>query len=61
MNRMRDAQKKWAEPRPTDQPEITHRNHLIKCDKATLGEAGWEVIDKFAAMEGISDLKLFNR
>jgi hypothetical protein len=59
MYAMMDAQKKHAELQW--QPDEAHSNHLIQCDKATLGEAGWEVIDKFAAKEGVSDLKLFNR
>lgn len=61
MNMMRDAQKKHAEPRPSDPKNVTYMNHLKQCDKATLGEAGWQVIEKFAAVEGVRDLKLFNR
>jgi hypothetical protein len=58
---MRDAQTKHAEPKPTDQQDIAYVNHLKQCDKATLGEAGWQVIEKHAAVEGVRDLKLFNR
>ena len=61
MNRMRDAQKKHAEPQPENQKDVPYMNHLKQCDKATLGEAGWEIIEKFAPAEGVSDLKLFNR
>lgn len=61
INMMREAQKKHAEPKPTDQQDVTYLNHLKQCDKVTLGEAGWQVIEKLAAMEGVKDLKLFNR
>lgn len=61
MELMRDAQKKHAEPKPTNQQDVTYMNHLNQCDKATLGEAGWQVIEKHAAAEGVRDLKLFNR
>ena len=61
MGVMRDAQKKHAEPQPKRRSDEVHKNHLKQCDKATLGEAGWQVIDKLAAAEGVRDLKLFNR
>ena len=61
MNLMRDAQKKHAEPKREDQGDVTYMNHLKQCDKSTLGEAGWEIIEEFAAAEGVNDLKLFNR
>jgi len=61
MDLMRDAQKKHAEPKPADRKDEVHTNHLKQCDKATLGEAGWQIIEQFAAEEGVSDLKLFNR
>jgi hypothetical protein len=61
MDLMRDAQKKHAEPRPTNQKDEVYTNHLKQCDIATLGEAGWQIIEQFAAEEGVSDLKLFNR
>jgi hypothetical protein len=59
MQVMADAQKKHGEPQW--QGDIAHQNHILQCDKTTLGEAGWEVIEKYAALEGVSDLKLFNR
>jgi len=61
MTMMMSAQKKFAEPKPASQKDVSYMNHLKQCDKATLGEAGWEVIEKFAAVEGVNDLKLFNR
>lgn len=61
MSRMMEAQKKHAEPKPKWQSETSYNNHLAQCDKVTLGEAGWEVLEKFAAKEGVADLKLFNR
>jgi hypothetical protein len=61
MNMMSDAQKKLAEPKPEKQEDVAYMNHLKQCDKSTLGEAGWEIVEKFAAAEGVNDLKLFNR
>lgn len=61
MDLMRDAQKKHAEPADPRQSDETRANHLKQCDIATLGEAGWQIIEQFAAEEGVSDLKLFNR
>lgn len=61
MKMMGDAQKMLGEPKPETQGDVAYMNHLKQCDKATLGEAGWQVIEKFAAMEGVRDLKLFNR
>jgi hypothetical protein len=61
MEVMRDAQKKHAESKPMDQKDVAYMNHLKQCDKATLGESGWQVIEKLAAAEGVRDLKLFNR
>ena len=59
VTKMMDEQRKHAEPR-SGQSDKAYRNHLIKCDKATLGEGAWETIEKFAAKEGVTDLKLFN-
>ena len=61
MSMMRDAQKKHAAPKSEKQGDVAYMNHLKQCDKSTLGEAGWEMLERLAAAEGISDLKLFNR
>lgn len=51
--------KKHTEPKPDWQKHEAHRNHLAHCDRVTVGEAGWEMVEKYAAKEGVNDIKLF--
>jgi hypothetical protein len=47
--------------KPTWQSDLSHAAHLDRCDALALGESGWETLDKFAAEEGVNDIKLYNR
>lgn len=61
MEMMRSAQMNHAKPKPRWQKDAVYNSHLDQCDKVTIGEAGLEVLEKFAGKEGISDLRLFTR
>ena len=61
MDRMKKAQMNHAKPKPRWQKDAAYNSHLEQCDKVTIGEAGLEVLEKFAAREGVLDLRLFNR
>jgi hypothetical protein len=43
------------------QSDASHAASLERCDALALGEKGWETLEKFAAEEGVNDIKLYNR
>lgn len=58
---MQRAQQDYAQPRSVWQTPAAYKAHLEQCDRSTLDEDGFQVIERFAEKEGAIDFILFRR